>query len=144
MLRMADNLTTILVPLSRNLGTLTSWNPLDHPRLVTGLLYLALPRTFTRNLKFTRNRSSLSSASDAMYRAYSYCARICTARILLTPNNTNKTEQIIHAQNTTVTSILSTPTWVRSWSFLYPLWPETSRIANVRCVTFKKTNDFRQ
>jgi hypothetical protein len=28
------------VPLSRNLGTLTSWNPLGHSRQVTGLLYL--------------------------------------------------------------------------------------------------------
>ena len=28
------------VPLSRNLGTLTSWNPLSHSRPVTGLLYL--------------------------------------------------------------------------------------------------------
>ena len=29
-----------LVPLSRNLGTLTSWNPLGHSRSVMGLLYL--------------------------------------------------------------------------------------------------------
>ena len=28
------------VPLSRNLGTLTSWNPLRHSRPVTGLIYL--------------------------------------------------------------------------------------------------------
>jgi hypothetical protein len=28
--------------LSRNLGTLTSWNPLGHSRPVTGLLYLLL------------------------------------------------------------------------------------------------------
>ena len=28
------------MPLSRNLGTLTSWNPLGHSRPVTGLLYL--------------------------------------------------------------------------------------------------------
>jgi diketogulonate reductase-like aldo/keto reductase len=28
--------------LSRNLGTLTSWNPLGHPRPLTGLLYLLL------------------------------------------------------------------------------------------------------
>jgi len=30
------------VPLSRNLGTLTSWNPLDHSRPVMGLIYLYL------------------------------------------------------------------------------------------------------
>ena len=30
------------VPLSRNLGTLTSWNPLGLSRPVTGLLYLYL------------------------------------------------------------------------------------------------------
>ena len=28
------------VPLSRNLGTLTSWNPLGHSRPVKGLIYL--------------------------------------------------------------------------------------------------------
>jgi hypothetical protein len=28
------------LPLSRNLGTLTSWNPLGHTRPVMGLLYL--------------------------------------------------------------------------------------------------------
>ena len=31
------------MPLSWNLGTLSSWNPLGHSRLVTGLLYLTLP-----------------------------------------------------------------------------------------------------
>ena len=30
------------MPLSRNLGTLTSWNPLGHSRPVTGLLYLII------------------------------------------------------------------------------------------------------
>ena len=30
------------MPLSWNLGTLTSWNPVGHSRLVTGLLYLYL------------------------------------------------------------------------------------------------------
>ena len=29
------------MPLSRNLGNLTSWNPLGHSRPVTGLVYLA-------------------------------------------------------------------------------------------------------
>ena len=31
------------VPLSRNLGILTYWNPLGHSRLLTGQLYLTLP-----------------------------------------------------------------------------------------------------
>ena len=30
------------MPLSRNLGTLTSWNPLGHSRPLTGLLYFLL------------------------------------------------------------------------------------------------------
>jgi hypothetical protein len=38
--RKADNLNHHPVPLSINLGTLTSWNPLGRPRPVTGLLYL--------------------------------------------------------------------------------------------------------
>jgi hypothetical protein len=38
--RKAANLTTILVPLSRNLGTLTSWNPLGLSRPVMGMIYL--------------------------------------------------------------------------------------------------------
>ena len=40
--RKADNLTTLLLPLSRNLETLTSWNPLGLSRPVMGLLYLYL------------------------------------------------------------------------------------------------------
>jgi hypothetical protein len=35
--------------LSRNLGTLTSWNPLGHSRPVTGLLYL-LPLLFEETI----------------------------------------------------------------------------------------------
>jgi len=31
------------VPLSQNLGTLTSWNPLGHSRPVMGLIYLTVP-----------------------------------------------------------------------------------------------------
>jgi hypothetical protein len=42
------------VPLSRNLGTLTSWNPLGHPRPVTGLLYL-----FTTLTIFTYIRANI-------------------------------------------------------------------------------------
>ena len=34
------------VPLSRNLGTLTSWNPLGHSRPVMGLIYFFLPLIF--------------------------------------------------------------------------------------------------
>jgi len=35
------------VPLSRNLGTLTSWNPLGLPRPVMGLLYLFFYQALT-------------------------------------------------------------------------------------------------
>ena len=47
-------LTTYLhpVPLSRNLGTLTSWNPLGHSRPVTGLLYLYI---YFINMKHFQN-----------------------------------------------------------------------------------------
>jgi len=38
------------VPLSRNLGTLTSWNPLGPSEPVTGLLYLYLLTTWCRVL----------------------------------------------------------------------------------------------
>jgi len=45
------------VPLSCNLGTLTFWNPLDHSRPVTGLLYLyyyiLLPEESDAPYKFT-------------------------------------------------------------------------------------------
>jgi hypothetical protein len=39
------------VPLSRNLGTLTSWNPLGHSRPVTGLLYVSTLKFSLHNLK---------------------------------------------------------------------------------------------
>jgi hypothetical protein len=38
--RMADNLTTFMCRLSRNLGASTSWNPQGLSRPVMGLLYL--------------------------------------------------------------------------------------------------------
>jgi hypothetical protein len=38
------------VPLSRNLGTLTSWNPLGLSRPITGLLYLCLYRFMMDNV----------------------------------------------------------------------------------------------
>jgi hypothetical protein len=40
--RRADNLTTFMCRLSRNLGASTSWNPVDLSRPVMGLLYLYL------------------------------------------------------------------------------------------------------
>ena len=39
-MREADNLTTVLCRCHEIFGTLTSWNPLGHPRPVMGLLYL--------------------------------------------------------------------------------------------------------
>jgi hypothetical protein len=40
------------VPLSCNLGTLTSWNPLGHSRPVMGLLYLYLYLWILKGLSF--------------------------------------------------------------------------------------------
>jgi len=46
---------------SCNLGTLTSWNPLGHPRPETGLLYLYRQRELQKKLKnkelFLENRA---------------------------------------------------------------------------------------
>ena len=50
------------MPLSRNLGTLTSWNPLGHSGPVTGLIYL-LQHTF-RGLKVIRCVASSTSVSQ--------------------------------------------------------------------------------
>jgi hypothetical protein len=38
-MRRADNLTTFMCRLSRNLGALTSWNPKGLSRYVMGLLF---------------------------------------------------------------------------------------------------------
>ena len=45
------------VPLSWNLGTLTSWNPLGHSRPVTGLLYFTF--TFPKYLSHGRSASDV-------------------------------------------------------------------------------------
>ena len=60
-MRKADNLT-ILVPLSRNLGTLTSWNPLGHSWFVTGLIYFF----FNQGSHFISNRLP-SHSGDGPY-----------------------------------------------------------------------------
>jgi hypothetical protein len=44
--------------LSCNLGTLTSWNPLDHSRPVTGLLYLYLYPSLKRGQIWVENFES--------------------------------------------------------------------------------------
>jgi hypothetical protein len=41
--RRADNLTTFMCRLSKNLGASTSWSPKGLPRPVMGLLYLLVP-----------------------------------------------------------------------------------------------------
>jgi hypothetical protein len=41
---MADNLTTFMCRMSRNLGALTSWNPQGLSGLVMGLLYVTVER----------------------------------------------------------------------------------------------------
>jgi hypothetical protein len=45
--RRADNPTTFMCRLSRNLGASTSWNPKGPPTPVMGLLYLTNPLLFT-------------------------------------------------------------------------------------------------
>jgi hypothetical protein len=45
--RKADNLTTFMCRLSRNLGASTSWNPLGLSRPVMGLLYLSTKPVMT-------------------------------------------------------------------------------------------------
>ena len=51
------------VPLSWNLGTLTSWNPLGHSRPVTGLLYLftmgIIPNKLLKSLKLRYMRPAV-------------------------------------------------------------------------------------
>ena len=56
-MRRADNLTTFMCRLSRNLGASTSWNPQGLSRPVMGLLYLYLyhePENLLPVCNFTR------------------------------------------------------------------------------------------
>jgi hypothetical protein len=59
--RRADNLTTFMCRLSRNLGSSTSWNPKGLSRPVMGLLYLC----FTRPVKTTAPFIKTSHISNA-------------------------------------------------------------------------------
>ena len=52
------------VPLSRNLGTFSSWNPLGHSRPVTGLLYLFTVFTTARRLSLSWSTSIQTISSD--------------------------------------------------------------------------------
>ena len=58
--RKADNLTT----LSRNLGTLTSWNLLGHSRPVTGLVYLTFTFFIPLTMVKKKSRSDNLCKSD--------------------------------------------------------------------------------
>jgi hypothetical protein len=55
------------MPLSCNLGTLTSWNPLGHSRHVTGLLYLLSLLIFTNREEPTRYANHSSIAFCLLY-----------------------------------------------------------------------------
>jgi hypothetical protein len=69
--RRADNLTTFMCRLSRNLGASTSWNPVDLSRPVMGLLYLLhisitliiIRRSFIQNFKTQRRNVNLFARS---------------------------------------------------------------------------------
>jgi hypothetical protein len=54
---MADNLTTFLCRLSRNLGASTFWNPKGLSRSVMGLLYLFLYTTIRGKIPVSRQTS---------------------------------------------------------------------------------------
>jgi hypothetical protein len=63
------------VPLSSNLGTLTSWNPLGHPRPVTGLLYLYI--LTPAGCFMVQALSSLSLTADTWFRCLAGLRGIC-------------------------------------------------------------------
>ena len=60
------------MPLSWNLGTLTSWNPLGHSRPVMGLLYLYL-YLLSICVLATKNYSVLRSVTDRALRWWQWC-----------------------------------------------------------------------
>jgi hypothetical protein len=65
--RMADNLTTFMCRLSRNLGASTSWNPVGLSRPVMGLLYLfflGIVGTGQNQIRFNEIRSTFSVDED--------------------------------------------------------------------------------
>jgi hypothetical protein len=63
-LRRADNLTTYICRLSRNLGALTSWNPQGLSRPVMGLLYLYL---YQRSNSITGSECRISRCESGVY-----------------------------------------------------------------------------
>ena len=78
-LRKADNLTTFLCPLSWNLGTLTSWNPLGHSRPVTGLIYLLLPPNLMP--KSTKYECSIGLHRAVLSLSVLYVLNVCMLQV---------------------------------------------------------------
>jgi hypothetical protein len=66
---MADNLTTFMCRLSRNLGTSTSWNPVGLSRPVMGLLYLYLyVLVYITAILKVRNNSALKVLALTLFK----------------------------------------------------------------------------
>jgi hypothetical protein len=71
-MRRADNLTTFMCRLSRNLGPSTSWNPLGLSRPVMGLLYLLVIGIRERGVSIgARCRLSLLCSNSSKSKGFS-------------------------------------------------------------------------
>ena len=77
------------MPLSRNLGTLTSWNSLDHSRPVTGLLLLSNYVPFIGKLLIYITDSSFST-SRLLFCCHLLILLLTTIKDLLNPNTNNQ------------------------------------------------------
>jgi hypothetical protein len=85
------------VPLSRNLGTLTSWNPLGHSWPVTGLLYLYLTTTTTTTITSTTLllQPTLLLLLLLCYNHYYYSTTTTNTTTTTTINNHNNNIDIV-------------------------------------------------
>jgi len=76
-MRRADNLTTIMCRLSRNLGASSSWNPLALSRPLLGLLYLYLKRVWIRNVA-NETVHTVTSCMTIMWVCWQGCPICCS------------------------------------------------------------------
>jgi hypothetical protein len=85
--RRADNLTTFMCRLSRNLGASTSWNPVGLSRPVMGLLYLTFVLVVKHVFPDTLNIFPYIWVKDQILCAYKTAGKIIILLILVLLNS---------------------------------------------------------
>jgi hypothetical protein len=105
------------MPLSWNLGTLTSWNPLGHSRPVMGLLYLYF--NCNLNALYVTHNGTLTWVLNSAGLLISYCKFLGCCNKKWTPEHISGTSINTHKDSWIFNTMEHSPSWQADCFFAY-------------------------